>query len=544
MPQKHFSLTNLKMKRETSWGAFLAFFLPLAFFAEPLVLLYQQSDDIWILLIPITWVLVVGAIAFIGFIVTGIIAPRLLNIFFAGFAATSLISLKLLYIDFIAAAPITVVGLTWVAFFCVAFLLLRKFGHERSRPSKPVVVGVLVIFIVIPLVMSSDLTRYFLNDSSRSSRQITTEVEEQLRSIIFKEKPNIYVFVLDSLIPAQVASLFFGDGSAAYESILTETFQIPKGVTIQDSVPTHRSLGRIMWLDLNDHEDDRPRGFYGEDKSPLSVVLHTNGYHLATGSQRNFRKKPGYYVDEIIMAPMLFGRSLLCNYPRTSLRQAFRGYGVCEFFSNTFSTGPKKSANELSEKPSTWREMLRETIYEQHRSEKPRFILTYTFYPIGHVDDSYEHRNKAQRNAYREYFREKSMEARDLIFDLSNDIMSKDPNAIMIIAGDHGTYITQRSNEHSGLELIDRHGVAIAVLESKNTCVMKFSEQGLNSNASGYHTIATVILSVFECISGSSLIDNLPLKPLLPQDQVENDWERFISRHLPTGNRARLNSVD
>jgi len=314
-------------RKVLAWWLIVAFVLPVAFFAETIILLEQtvQYSATWRM--AIWWVLLCGAVVFVlGLAVsaTSRSGGVLLLVLFSVF---SLFFLKLEYIEsFVAlsqslkiAIAIAMVAIGW--FFFIKLKIADKF------PSPIFILVVVAIFVVVPFASAKiegvgggeerlseqalakcftdyvdqhdDLKiafdsrpggltkaqwgeRHYTNFGNAEKRKLAGRCSqlntpdladndsellgcfETVDQVRLAERPNLYILLFDALIPEPIAESFFGVGSAGYGKVLRDHFHIPDGVTLQNRTPSKPSIRSVMWLDTMEPNNLWKRTKYGE----------------------------------------------------------------------------------------------------------------------------------------------------------------------------------------------------------------------------------------------------------------------------------------
>ena len=577
---------------------------PPAFFAETIILLSQTLRDSATWLLPVWWVLICGiAIFFVGLILTRL-NNTLGKVALISVLIFSLFSLKLEYIEsFIALSESLRIG-TAIFLFAIGWLLFFKLDIARRPPSIILILSALTVLVVVPLVTATDLmlkrepqdsaseplARCFseyvdsyedLGDAFSSAAGNPNKAdwgEANFKShgyfegrglsigcleiwlasqISFKTTPNVYILIFDSMIPEEVSDVFFGHGSAEYGPIMKEHFYIPDGVTLQESVPTKNSIQEIMWLGLlntprwyNHHP--YYQAFPGRINSPLLQLFRSNGYSVTTGYKVDYWGQPGPYIDHWLTIESTIAQSLLCQARGEGVEDKMAGFGVCSILGSftgirdllesmvSLAVGnPKESKNERK-----FGSKVMEYLKRVPLSKTPQLNFFYQYGFTRHAKPSTVLMKKSKFLRYRDQFKEGSSRLAAYLADLIRVLEEKDKTSILLIAGDHGTLISGGDKWPERSRLVDRNGVAIGVLKSENECARTIGESGFTPNKNGYHTIPTVILSLVECLSGDdTIIDRLPITPIIKEKWITNSWEEFIQRNLAPSSLETLRAA-
>jgi len=591
------------------WWFFAALLLPLVFFSETLLLLYETVSDLSTWMMAVWWALACGALVFfLGFPIT--LVNKSIGVFLlSSFVTLSLTALKLAYLEpFVALSEVAKVS-GILAFFAIVWISLTRLNISTKGPSPFLVISVLAIFVGVPVVSSGNVwgggsstslsekaasacyaayvdryadladaykrrsrgltkaewgkehytkmgksagrklpgrcnkkARPILAGSLQSSPEYLSFVDS-LSQIELSERPNIYILIFDSLIPKEVAALFFGDGSASYYGLLDEEFVIPQGVTLQDHIPSKASIRSVMWLDMIREQrfkkEARNGEFPGRIDSPLANIFRSNDYSISTGFHREFWGKPGEFVDQWVSPPQVFENTMLCIEPDISLLDSLKGFGICPLIGRYASIpSPAKLINDaLSSSPKEdprerWRQMVLDHIDQASRVTTPQLTFFYIFDPIGHTWKGFSFDKSEDLKKYREHFLQKSAEARTYLSQIISKLRQQDPNAILLIGGDHGSFISLKSKDE-GFLLVDKRAVAIALWKSAHRCTGDAEANGFSPNPKGYHTISTVLRSIISCLSADpNSVMRMPLVADVDEDRIYPSWEEFLSRNI------------
>ena len=192
------------------WSALVAFFFPLAFFFETLLLLSGEVAHRQTLLMPVYWILLCGMPIFIAALFCLIFSRIAANLFLAAAITFSVTYLKLEYVSAYSQIDNSNrIIFQFVIFFLITFLFIR-FDYLKRFPSKTFVALLLTVCVVVPYIskISEKESDYdYLDDTkmvstnaegvSRDNYQVALD---SVKNVRFKEKPNFYIFLYDSLI--------------------------------------------------------------------------------------------------------------------------------------------------------------------------------------------------------------------------------------------------------------------------------------------------------------------------------------------------------
>jgi len=495
-------------------------------FFEVYSLFWKEVSHTATRVIPLLWLAPISTSIFVVTLLTWLIRPVLGQIVFIATLIFSLWTLKLMFLaefndwdqfsQFFLLASLGSIGLLAIGRLSAGGALV------------PLGTGILAMLILV-------ITPMFTNIALDAERSITSHNQEDqnlapdftaFSEINLLEKPNIYVLLYDSLIPPEVANLFFGRESASYGATIQEHFIQPTGITAQNDVPptrsTKHSIRSVMWLDTAGAKDHDY--FNGVQDSPLSSLFRANNYEVYTGYVSTFwGDEVGSHISDYLhlaSAPMKLEETTLCIDVGDDLIGSLRGFGICKVL-GAFSVMPsvktvlahRTQPHEPKKKRrgEDWHRVIENHIRMSAYSAAPQFSFFYTFTPIGHAKTAYDHSVAADREQYVKHFTTRSPLARLVIEDIVKVIHETDKNAIVLVAGDHGTLISKKRSPDDPFSLVDRHLISIGLMRTENQCVKKHQQTGFIPNKGGYHTISSALLSVVACLANDiSIPERLP----------------------------------
>ena len=112
------------------------------------------------------------------------------------------------------------------------------------------------------------------------------------------------------------------------------------------------------------------------------------------------------------------------------------------------------------------------------RSDRPRgaerneppVSAFYIYSPIGHTPLNYRSGDSEMLAEYKQRFVNGAQRARKVIENIDR-LRTRYPDSIFIVSGDHGPYLSRTASEEDRRFIVlDRHGVALALLNASNLC--------------------------------------------------------------------------
>jgi len=257
--------------------------------------------------------------------------------------------------------------------------------------------------------------------------------------------PNIYLLIYDAYVINETMLEYGIDNSAQEKYLETLGFKLyPHTYSVGDaSIST-------MSRTLNASTE-----YYGSARKGIS----------GDGITQNLLKSFGYETYGIFSTDYFFqgiGSSYDFSFPKASPSASAHKLLVKAIFMGEFRFDVEVEFGSQSEEQFAENKL---SIFESVPS-KPRFVYMHTTAP-GHSQNS-----GACRPNETDLFRERLIEANDEMKQDIGTITQKDPGAIIIVAGDHGPYLTKNCisteghydiSEISRLDIQDRFGTFLAI---------------------------------------------------------------------------------
>jgi hypothetical protein len=315
---------------------------------------------------------------------------------------------------------------------------------------------VIVVFFLTNSVTQLQARNYELPKANQSN-----ETSEMIK-LVGTDKPvitpNIYLLVYDSYVINEVM-LGYGIDNKPQEQYLQKsgfTFY-PQTYSLEAS--SILSMGAVFDVSLvvSGKDDIERKTTYGADKrKPIS----------GDGVVQNLLKRFGYETYGVFSSDHFFWGEVASTYDYTypnhynlwTITESGIEAGILmgEFqFNNIFETMPQEKY--IEEKLKLWSDV----------SEDPRFIYMHSWYP-GHSSNT-----GVCRHNETEMFKKRLFDANIEMKQDVEAIIANDPEAIIIIAGDHGPTLTKnctilgkddyKLSEISRLDIQDRFATFLAI---------------------------------------------------------------------------------
>ena len=246
--------------------------------------------------------------------------------------------------------------------------------------------------------------------------------------------------------------------------------------------------------------------FSGKKESLLSFIFKNNNYIIKNASTTNNFGEKGDFIDYFIKPKIpSMQTSLLCIDQGKVIKVRLRSFFACDVLDKLEKLNihilPKKYFFTTQYTPESWHKELLENIKRSSESEYPSLNIFYSYNPIGHTPKIYNHDNKKNRDDFKKYFIKNDKLLSKNLKEITNFIQSQDEEAIVIVAGDHGIFLSRgiEFEEDKNFFVEDRHGILISQMITKNKCKNYPEELEVK-----YLTVSRLMVKIIECLSGYS----------------------------------------
>ena len=358
-----------------------------------------------------------------------------------------------------------------------------------------------VFFIILLVLYTVFFADAFLGKTKmldKMTRTITTvPLPENYTSQEFIKKPNVYLLSFDAMIPKNVARNLLElapEETPGYFDVLEKNDMqiIPNAFSARPASRT--SFSSMLALDLDWYTQ-----LYGYEKfsganmmegmqwSPTYDIFDRNGYGL----------RVIHFFDTD-------NNGMISKKIKTGRKGIHAGF--CGYFDSVYPLwgycGVRKILlNVVFENDD--RDVYNEIFYEQIESatlsETPVFLLSYAFLPK-HTADDYDANKRNKFEDYKRKFMEKSILAGETLQKYLDVITSNDEDAIIIVFGDHGAYITAgardggTNNKYTEKDILqDDHAVVLAVRDQHHGCQDKIAEPIVTTLPDMMHNLITCL---------------------------------------------------
>ena len=313
-----------------------------------------------------------------------------------------------------------------------------------------------------------------------------------IRHITFRETPNLYFVSFESMAPRSLLSKHLDLETTEFHDLFETKFRrFPN--FFSNGLHTTQSLSILLALDgdiysrQNNELKDRgdvvnPYLFAGQNPSPLLDILRRNGYETTSiykDAYLGMRKGP--YIDY----HFIFRENSVCSLLDAGIRDiSFWGY--CRFFRES----------EIDE--TTAITLSAEQVTKASVNDGPQFVIAHIGVPT-HTGREFRYSNEGSVENFRVKYLDACERAAGYLRTIIRHLEEKDPNAILLVYGDHGLFLSRGVKFEDNPEFVvqDNYGVLGGVYP-RDACAAWFDE----ASAQGYMTSLDAVHAVLRCLSG------------------------------------------
>lgn len=308
------------------------------------------------------------------------------------------------------------------------------------------------IFLII---LSVSIAGHFTLEQITSVNSVIKSIPSHFTKVEFKDKPNIYVLTFDTLSPPYtVRELLNLKEPAAYEKPIRDFGGRPLQNLFAERIPTKHSLGSFLAMDIAYYDGTRRKGDFvrNETPTPAYEILKKNGYKTQFLYQTSYFgtvKHLDYYGVAHVNG--------LCEHIQSPY--AFAGFCL--------ESVQDKVGTLTREHKRDYIAFLSERIEHAAGSDQPWFTFAHIYQP-GHAKLTFDVTKAEDWEEFRPSFVKRSHMAADSMTTLLGKIRELDPDAIILIFGDHGPLITYAMDKgHGTVPATSPEGVTFSEKEIK-----------------------------------------------------------------------------
>ncbi len=386
-------------------------------------------------------------------------------------------------------------------------LMLYLLSRHGVRPSRSGGLALLVSALFLATLILAVRFRFGDVESGYYSQGLEYsqgwEDHPNVRSVTFKETPNLYFVGFDSITPEAVMGRHMGIWTTEFHRLMESEMRRFRNL-FANAVRTKHSINTILALDQDIYQEygkgRRPSYFAGHDLSPLIWLLGQNGYETTSIYDNTyFGHTKGPHIDNYQVRDK---DSTLCRLLDEGIRPlAFGGY--------CWNRAPELLSLSASA-------FLVQRLSGVDRT-KPQFVLAHLYLP-GHTPTNFDYENPEDRERFVAAFRERFDRAAIPLRQIIEHLAANDPDSILFVFGDHGPLLSRgfAVEDNPAFVLRDRFGI-LGGVHPRNRCAPELD----GAERKGYVTSLDVVHALILCLSDGQ-------SPLL-----EPRRDRFWSDGLP-----------
>ncbi len=329
-----------------------------------------------------------------------------------------------------------------------------------------------------------------------------------IRHVSFQRTPNLYFVSFESMAPRALLRKHLGVETTGFHDLFDAKMRRFSNF-FADAIPTKHSLSSVLALETEVYYSQRdvllatrgrkysnPNLFSGQNPSPLLDILHRNGYETTSIYYTSFLggDRKGPYIDNYVRIV----ESTICRLLDPSLRSiAFWGY----------------CGRRLERKIDTWKlwDILDEApvveeIEKASARDGPQFVMAHMRGPGHPSRASFRYGDAEQLAWFKNLYIGNIKESARYLGRIIRHLEENDPEAILLVYGDHGPYLSagMRIKDSRTFIVQDRFGVQGGIWP-RDACATWLDE----ASAKGWMTILDAVHAVLRCLSGgeSALVE-------------------------------------
>ena len=339
-----------------------------------------------------------------------------------------------------------------VALFILSTFIKIVDTHARAGLFVPI-----GIFIIGVSIFANALLGYRYYFPPQNKPGMTSA--DNIRLVNFEMKPNVYLISLDSLIPESLYKKYFKteEVTAVHKELDNRFYHFRN--FFADHPATKKTLNSLLLLDRDHYqsidENFRLSVFNGIVPSPLFELFKHNGYETNTLYESvHFGKVTGPYVDNYFVKDRHRG---VCDFiTKTQKKYAFFGY--CTIIQSNLIESIIKYFDPEVKLDRV--EYLLKKMRQGVKKDRPQILLGF-FYRPGHTFPDHDSYSEEDFQEFKQHYIEQSKTAAEYLRKILEFIEKEDPNSLLYVFGDHGTYLSRSMKfEHDKEFYIrDRYGI-------------------------------------------------------------------------------------
>lgn len=357
----------------------------------------------------------------------------------------------------------------------VLYLLSRR-GVRPLRSGGLALVAAASFLAMLILVL-----RFVFGEGESGYYSDGWEDHPNVRSVTFKQRPNLYFVGFDSITPDAVMRKHMAIGTTDFHLLMKSEMRGFRNL-FANAFPTKHSINTMLALDQDIYLEVQdtvgwPSYFAGRNLSPLIWLLKQNGYQTTSIYQNTyFGHSQGPHIDNYAV----YNNSALCSLLDGVIRPlAFAGY--------CWNREPERL---------TAADFLVRRLSGVDRAI-PQFVIALFGLP-DHTPKTFDYENQEDRERFVSDFERRFNRAAIYLEQIIEHLKANDPDSILFVFGDHGPWLSRglQVEDDPAFFLQDRFGILGSVYP-RDRCVPQLDE----AERKGYMTSLDVVHAVIECLS-------------------------------------------
>jgi YidC/Oxa1 family membrane protein insertase len=297
-----------------------------------------------------------------------------------------------------------------------------------------VVLGIMcLVHVVMGLsaaIASNSGAMVLFDEKERAARQAVYD------RVQFAKTPNVYYIVPDAYPNAEALKTIFGLNAAdLYERLKASGFTIYPSV-FSNYMSTLTSISSVLGMDhhyyrgsIGNFEILNGRQFIVSQQNPVVRIFRNNGYRIHYVHETDYLFSSGCFVDSC--SPMGF----LGEFREILLPASLNALPLLGNVLQPITAG--RVSEDLKETRSEFMERVERHIETMSRRKNPHFTYIHGRRP-GH---SFPGQQTAEQLAgFRKEYAERIQLANEEVMSMVQNILARDPSAVIILNADHGAW--------------------------------------------------------------------------------------------------------
>jgi hypothetical protein len=329
----------------------------------------------------------------------------------------------------------------------VAFTVVRM--AVESRGLRLGILAVLGAMVVGPVALAALPSGEAPQVASPGSGNPSSVV----RNVDFIDKPNVYFIGFESMAPQALLSKYMGyENSPLIEMLHRREFRVFRNM-FTEGVPTKNAITSLLALEAGYLQKARAAGhplMSGQMPSPLIEIFRHNGYETNTlYASAYFGAQKGPHVDSYRVNATFS----VCTFMEP-MEAALAFFGSCRLHDAVLV----KQADKAD--PNSHIDFLKANIIDIAQRSSPQLLVAHHA-PPQHTAKSFTG-TEPEIAAFRETYGTLSQLAAENLDQLVSLISERDPDAILVVFGDHGAWLSRVVDfkDDKTFFVQDRFGVA------------------------------------------------------------------------------------